>query len=170
MKADKIMVPLDGSNLAEAALTEAVEAAGARSSSLVLIRAAEARTLPGTDPTDAHVPALQEAEGDHPARKAKLDKQGGPRAEAHVWYGPAAPAIIEAAKLYKPDLIVMSSHGRSGLGRLIFGSVAESVLRGTTVPILLIRPEGAPVERPASPEPARPAGKSEPRNTTEARR
>ena len=42
----------------------------------------------------------------------------------------------------------MTTHGRSGLGRLILGSVAESVLRGTTMPILLVRAAHAPVERP----------------------
>jgi hypothetical protein len=42
----------------------------------------------------------------------------------------------------------MTTHGRSGLGRLLVGSVAESVLRGTTTPILLFRAEGAPVQAP----------------------
>jgi nucleotide-binding universal stress UspA family protein len=70
--------------------------------------------------------------------------------ETHVWYGPAAPAIIEAARVYKVDLIVMSTHGRTGFGRLVWGSVAESVLRGTTVPILLLRPSEAPVELPTA--------------------
>ena len=51
----------------------------------------------------------------------------------------------------------MSTHGRSGLGRIIFGSVAESVLRGTRVPILLVRPPSAPVEAPAGQDEARPA-------------
>jgi hypothetical protein len=46
------------------------------------------------------------------------------------------------------DMIVMSTHGRSGLSRLIVGSVAESVLRGTTVPILIVRTERAPVDVP----------------------
>jgi universal stress protein A len=46
-------------------------------------------------------------------------------------------------------LIAMTTHGRSGLGRLVLGSVAESVLRGTTTPILLIRVAEAPVEAPA---------------------
>ena len=45
-----------------------------------------------------------------------------------------------------PDLIMMSTHGRSGIGRLIVGSVAESVLRGTRTPIFLIRIDGTPVE------------------------
>src|SRR5206468_809551 len=54
--------------------------------------------------------------------------------ETHVWYGPAAAMIVEAATAQKADLIVMSTHGRSGLRRLIIGSVTESVLRGTTIP------------------------------------
>jgi hypothetical protein len=48
----------------------------------------------------------------------------------------------------KVDLIVMSTHGRSGLGRLVVGSVAESVLRGTTTPILIVRAGHAPVDMP----------------------
>ena len=72
----------------------------------------------------------------------------------------AAPAVVEAAKVQKVDLIVMSTHGRSGLGRIIFGSVAESVLRGTRVPIFLIRPSGAPVEPLAGHGEARPAEKA----------
>ena len=43
----------------------------------------------------------------------------------------------------------MTTHGRSGVGRLIFGSVAVSVLRGTTIPIFLRRPSDAPVDLPA---------------------
>jgi nucleotide-binding universal stress UspA family protein len=60
----------------------------------------------------------------------------------------AASTIVETAERDKVDLIIMSSHGRSGLGRLIFGSVAESVLRGTRIPILLVRDTGAPVSPP----------------------
>lgn len=66
-----------------------------------------------------------------------------------AWYGPAAYAIVEAARLHGADLIVMTTHGRSGLKRLILGSVAESVLRGTTTPILLLRAPEAPVESPS---------------------
>lgn len=168
MKADRILVPLDGSGLAEAAIPAAVAAASG-SATLMLVRAAEARTLPGTDPIDAQIEAVQEAEAYLGPVKATLEKQGVGKIEANVWYGPPAVAIIEAAQLYKPDLIVMSTHGRSGLGRLIFGSVAESVLRGTTVPILLIRPAGAPVERPRGLEAARPANPDS-RTRTEALR
>jgi nucleotide-binding universal stress UspA family protein len=63
-----------------------------------------------------------------------------------VWYGPPADSIVDAARFRKADLIVMSTHGRSGLGRLVVGSVAETVLRSTTTPILLVRSQEAPVQ------------------------
>jgi nucleotide-binding universal stress UspA family protein len=78
---------------------------------------------------------------------ARLAAEGFARVDTSVWYGPAAPAVIEAAQLRTADLIVMSTHGRSGLGRLILGSVAESVVRGTTTPILLLRDHKAPVDQ-----------------------
>jgi nucleotide-binding universal stress UspA family protein len=65
-----------------------------------------------------------------------------------AWYGPAVEAIVEAARYRHADLIVMSSHGRSGVARLVVGSVTERVLRATTVPILVIRPDGAPIDMP----------------------
>jgi len=60
--------------------------------------------------------------------------------------GPVPDALHAYAKRNKVDLIVMSTHGRSGLGRLILGSVAEAVLRSTTTPILLVRASEAPRE------------------------
>ena len=169
MKANKILVPLDGSEMAEAAIAPAREMAQA-GSSLILMRAADARILPGADVIGAQIQAVREAEDYLAAVKAKLEKTGAKGVETHVWYGPAAPAVVEAAKVQKVDLIVMSTHGRSGLGRIIFGSVAESVLRGTRVPILLVRPSSAPVEAPAGQGEARPAEKTQPTTRTEALR
>jgi nucleotide-binding universal stress UspA family protein len=170
MTPNKILVPLDGSEMAEAAIPPALEMAKAGSPLLILMRAADARVLPGTDAIDAQVQAVREAEEYLAAVKAKLEKTGAKGIETHVWYGPAAPAIVEAAKVQKVDLIVMSTHGRSGLGRIIFGSVAESVLRGTRAPILLVRPSGAPVEALAGQGEARPAQKTQPTTRTEATR
>ncbi|HET9854459.1 MAG TPA: universal stress protein [Methylomirabilota bacterium] len=170
MTPNKILVPLDGSEMAEAAIPPALEMAKAGSPLLILMRAADARVLPGTDVIDAQVQAVREAEEYLAAVKAKLEKTGAKGIETHVWYGPAAPAIVEAAKVQKVDLIVMSTHGRSGLGRIIFGSVAESVLRGTRAPILLVRPSGAPVEALAGQGEARPAQKTQPTTRTEATR
>ena len=144
MKFDKILVPLDGSLLAEAALWKA--AGIANGGTLSLLRAAEARSLVGTDLVEAQVAAVQEAEEYLASVARRLADRGLKKVETHVWYGPPAAAIVEAAETQKADVIVMSTHGRSGLGRLILGSVAESVLRGTRKPILVVRADSAPVE------------------------
>ena len=148
MKLDKIMVPLDGSMLAEAALSTACDFAARDGATISLLRAAEAMTRPGADAVEAQVTAVREAEEYLAAVVRRLVDKGIKRVEPHVWYGPAAAAIVEAASAQKADLIVMCTHGRSGLGRLVLGSVAESVLRGTTTPILIVRADRAPLDVP----------------------
>jgi nucleotide-binding universal stress UspA family protein len=147
MRFDKILVPLDGSPFAEAALPKAVELIRHNpKATLVLLRAAQASTLPGTDPIDAQVSVVHDA-GDYLETVAAwLREDGVPGVTTSVWYGAAAPSILEAVRMLKPDLIVMSTHGRSGFGRLVRGSVAEAVLRGTRTPIFLIRVDGTRLE------------------------
>ena len=147
MKLENILVPLDGSMLAEAALSTACGFAARDGATISLLRAVETTALVG-DPVAAQVTAIREAEEYLAAVVKRLAHKGATRVEPHVWYGPAAVAIVEAAAAQKADLIVMSTHGRSGLGRLVLGSVAESVLRGTTTPILIVRAGQAPVEVP----------------------
>ena len=159
MKTARILVPLDGSMLAEAAIDAALDLGRGTPCKLMLIRAAEAHALPVADPTDEQVGVVREAEQYLDGVVARLAKRGIKDVDTSVWYGPAATSIIEAAKLKKADLIVMSTHGRSGLGRLILGSVTESVLRGTTAPICVVRAAGAPIEPPKGA--ATPQGKKE---------
>ena len=148
MKIDKVLVPLDGSPLAEQALARALDVAEGGNPTLLLLRAAEASGWPGLDPTEEQIRVVHEAEEYLSAVQARLADRGVRKVETSVWYGPPASAIVEAARVGKADLIVMTTHGRSGLGRLIMGSVAEAVLRGTATPIMLLRADGAPVERP----------------------
>jgi nucleotide-binding universal stress UspA family protein len=148
MKLGTILVPLDGSALAEAALPKALELAEASGGNLLLLRAAQALDLPGVDNTEAQVRVVNEAEAYLAEVQARLGRQSHVHVDSAVWYGPAAVAIVEAALARRVDQIVMTTHGRSGLGRLLLGSVAESVLRGITTPILLLRAENAPVEPP----------------------
>jgi len=148
MKVDKILVPLDGSMVAEAALPTACDFAARDGSTISLLRAAEAMTLPGGNTVDAQVTAIRDAEEYLAAVVRRLADKGIRRVETHVWYGPAAAAIVEAATVQKADLIVMSTHGRNGLGRLVLGSVAESVLRSTTASILIVRAGHASVDAP----------------------
>lgn len=149
MNFDKILIPLDGSRFAEAALPKAVELVRNNpDATLILLRATEATSFPGIDPIDAQASVVHEAEDYLETVAARLREDGVPGVRTSVWYGAAAPSILEAARLANPDLIMMSTHGRNGICRLIGGSVPESVLRGTRTPIFLIRVEGTPGEAP----------------------
>jgi nucleotide-binding universal stress UspA family protein len=148
MNVKTILVPLDGSIFAEAALAPAVDLAREAGAKLLLLRAAEAHTLPLADPIKAEVDVVHEAQEYLAAARARVTAAGVRNVEVSAWYGPPVEAIVEAARCRHADLIVMSSHGRSGVARLVLGSVAERVLRATAVPILLIRPDGARVDAP----------------------
>lgn len=143
MKAERILVPLDGSPLAEIALPKAVELLSTGpGATLILLRAVETRTLPGIDPIEAQMAVIQEAESYLDAVAGKLRAQGVTEVVTAVWYSSAAKAIVEAAHVRRVDVIVMSTHGRSGFQRALYGSVAESVLRATRTPILLVSAAG----------------------------
>jgi nucleotide-binding universal stress UspA family protein len=148
MKVSKILVPLDGSLLAETALRPAVDLASSSGASVLLLRAAEAHGLPASDPAEAQVKVVREAEEYLDSVKRRFRGAVTAGITISVWYGTPAEAIAEAARFNQVDLIVMTTHGRSGLGRMLLGSVTESVLRGTPTPILVLHPEGAPLQAP----------------------
>jgi nucleotide-binding universal stress UspA family protein len=148
MNVKTILVPLDGSLMAEAALGPAADLARITGAKLVLLRAGQTHTLTMADPVNAQVDVMQEAQEYLEVVRKRLDEAGDLSVESSAWYGPAVESIVDAARCRAADLIVMSSHGRSGVSRLVMGSVAESVLRATTVPILLIRPHGAALDTP----------------------
>lgn len=134
MKVDRVLVPLDGSPLAEMAIPKALELLSDRpGSTLILLRA--------VDPTEAPI-AVHEAESYLASVAARLSERGITRVVRSVWYSSAVKAIVEAARVRRVDVIVMSTHGRSGLRRVMRGSVAESVLRLTRTPILLVSAGG----------------------------
>jgi nucleotide-binding universal stress UspA family protein len=79
--------------------------------------------------------------------------------ETRLIYGAAAYEILRLANDEKCDLIVLGTHGRGGLGRLVMGSVAEAVLRQSPCPVLTVKdPVYIPSSSPHSPEPAAAAG------------
>ena len=148
MKLRKILVPLDGSALAEMAIPTAVQLAKEQGATVTLVRAAAESWIHGEELVHAQIKVVHEAEGYLADVAGRLRAAGYDAVETSVYYGTPATSIIDAAKWRHADLIVMTSHGRSGLGRLMLGSVAESVLRGTTTPILLLRAAGAAVLPP----------------------
>jgi hypothetical protein len=98
MNFDKILIPLDGSRFAEAALPRAVELVRNNpGATLILLRATEATTFPGVDPIDAQVSVVHEAENYLEAVAARLREDGVSGVRTSIWYGAAAPAILEAA-------------------------------------------------------------------------
>jgi nucleotide-binding universal stress UspA family protein len=131
------LVPLDGSALAERALPYAVRLAQRTGAEIALLRAVLAHTFPGTDPTEAEVKVTQEAEAALEQVAARLRAQGI-AASVHVYYDTATSAIVDAMRAQHADLVIMSTHGRSGLGRWLYGSVAEHVLQHATAPVLLV--------------------------------
>jgi nucleotide-binding universal stress UspA family protein len=156
----RIVVPLDGSELAERALPLAIEVAERARAEVLLVQSVSWAAVAMVDPYGyggggtATADLLEQAETD---AHAYLDGIGRRLAErgltvrAAVRLEAAAEAILDLAVEQRADLIVMSTHGRGGLGRWTYGSVADRVLRGATTPVLLVR-AGVPV--PAAAEAA----------------
>ena len=132
----KILVPLDGSSLAEQALMPATELALTTGAHVLLVRVARSHTLAGVDPRERMGGAIAEAEA-YLAGVARVLGERGITTETSVPYGAAADGIRDEARLRGADLIVMASHGRTAAGALVFGSVAEAVVAGSPVPVLV---------------------------------
>ena len=150
---ERILLPLDGSKLGEAALPYIEELVSMVTPGLkveVTLFQVLAPTYYGaTGQTIAPVPDTKETM-EQTKKKAMdyLDKTGeglrskGAIVECKVGVGSAAEEIIKAADEINADWIAMSTHGRSGLSRWAFGSVTGKVLRGGNKPILMVRAPG----------------------------
>lgn len=131
----RILVPLDGSRLSEAIVPLAEALARDYEAELLLVRAL--RTL---NSAEAEVKAQEEAEVYLRGIADELTVRGL-RVEWKVWYDEPDRAIADAARFNAADLITMTTHGRGGLSRLMFGSVAEGLVRMAPAPVLLVRGE-----------------------------
>lgn len=134
----KILVALDGSPLAEGVLPQVKELTRSLDSETVLLRVAIIPHLSGTDPIELERRAMEEAGSYLEAKRRDLGAEGF-KVETAVRSGEAAEQILEQAEAFGVDLIAMVTHGRSGLKRWLLGSVAEKVLHGSDVPVLLYR-------------------------------
>jgi len=138
----KFLVGLDGSTLAESVLPYAETLARATDATLVLTRVVPPTVDPGIDP-GLVVAAIADAEAYLAAVARRIPARGKPIAiETAVTAGYPAETLLEESQLRHCDLILLTTHGRSGLGRLLYGSVAESVLARSDVPVLLVRASG----------------------------
>jgi nucleotide-binding universal stress UspA family protein len=135
-----ILVPLDGSALAEAILPEIEMLARCMQARIILLRVCRAHVFPGRDPTKAEIEVVRRAEAYLTAIRDRLAAEGL-EVEALVRYGAVAEEILTHSSRKDIDLIAMSTHGRSGLGRWALGSVAEKIVRRSDKPVLLLRAE-----------------------------
>lgn len=143
---DTILVPLDGSKRAEAILPHVENLAQCHGSKVIFLQVVEPRPIL-IDGANA-VPDLIEHE--HHLKNAQVylttrqDEFREKGIEAHIRLaegGPVVSEIINTAESENADLIAMASHGRTGLARVFYGSVAAGVLHRIDRPLLLIRSE-----------------------------
>ena len=149
----KILVPLDGSKLAECALPYAEELAKCYSTEKVILVSVTERIQGYSALADSSQPTgrriVPEAVGKkekqaqrYLSRIAKAMEAKGIKVDTEVLLGNPAEEIVSYAAYPGCDLIVMSSHGRSGPSRWTHGSVADRVFRGSLVPILMVKAPG----------------------------
>ena len=137
----RILVPLDGSELAEKALKKALEIAKSYGSTLHLARVVPLIGLYGEYSSVAFIETLQRMRDKSQSYlNRKLDELSAEklRVDATVLVGNPATRVVELAEEREVDLIVVSSQGRTGLARWYFGSTAEDIARRSSLPVLLL--------------------------------
>jgi nucleotide-binding universal stress UspA family protein len=143
------MVPLDGSALAERALPYAVAIARSTGGKLLLIRVVAPLRFPAEYQPSGQTKAMVEA-------KAYLTRiseglGAGLAIETATYYEDPALALVNEVQRRAVDLVIMSTHGHSGVGSWIYGSITAQVFRHVNVPVLVVSPHCAgtwPTERP----------------------
>ncbi|MDX6383086.1 MAG: hypothetical protein QOK48_659 [Blastocatellia bacterium] len=143
----KILLPTDFSGCANYALPYAAAIARATGATITCVHVVEpivpavgysglAEPMPIADISDQ----LEDSAGRDLPQLAECDEFAGLEIEEVIVHGDAAAEIVRVAAEREIDLIVVSSHGRTGLGRIIFGSTAEAVVRHASCPVLVVKP------------------------------
>ena len=139
----RALVALDGSPVAEAIMPFILEIAGPLDMEVVLVRV-NRPIPPGVIEGSRHVivedPEVSRVDAEEYLAPLAVElRNKGVRVSTQVRRGQPSEEIVLAAREMGADLIAMTTHGRSGLGRLLFGSVAEAVLRESRLPVFLMR-------------------------------
>jgi len=147
----KILVPLDGSNLAECAIEHAKEIArGCNVPEIELVTVVKTFFWWEGEVTDPSIyERVEEDERsrakEYLAKEKKEFEREGLTVNTVILEGNAAQAIIDYAEKYGVDLILMTTHGRSGISHFALGSVTDKVVRTVSMPVLVIAPPGCRV-------------------------
>jgi len=143
---ERILIPLDGSNIGQAALDHIELIARETGAAINLIQVISTSgsmeaSLLGNANWDSFFKAMRETASDYLESLVEELKGHGISAKYDILIGNPAAEIIEYARKNKADLIAMSTHGRTGLARWVLGSVADKVLHGAGMPMWLVRPQ-----------------------------
>jgi nucleotide-binding universal stress UspA family protein len=139
---DKIIVPVDFEGASERAIEAARWLAGPLAADLVLLHVHD---RPGFDHPELPDDMVVRIQGmvEQAAMKSLADLAAQTGVKQTVFrHGDAATQILAVARELKPRMVVMGTHGRSGLDRLLIGSVAAEVVRSSPVPVLTVRARG----------------------------
>lgn len=146
MKIERILVPVDGSDGAQAALDHAIDLLPGHPAELLVVLALESIPLRlGAQVTvrGENVRMLADEQRliaeDRLAQLESDLRERGLRVRTLLGTGQADEVILRAAKKHSADLILMSTHARSGIAHALLGSITEKVIRGSTCPVLTIR-------------------------------
>jgi len=143
-KPTKILVPIDFSNAADQALDYGAQVADWLGASLCVLHCTPMGDLVHAAASARHPEkAVEIVEHEDQARLQKRVERmavGGQHPKAILRVGPAPATILDVAGEEGADLIVMSTHGRTGLRHAVIGSVAEEVVRKSPIPVLTFRP------------------------------
>ena len=139
----RVLVPLDGSRVAEGVLALILQIGGPCALEVVLVRVVEPivpQSIEGTGFFMADVMAarLKEA-GEYLDAVAANLREHGVRVTTEARHGEPVVELVAAARETRAGLIAMTTHGWGGFGRLLVGSVAEAVLRQAEIPVLMMR-------------------------------
>ena len=135
-----VLVPLDRSLLAEQAIGEAVAIARAAHAELDIVLVHEPLPFAGFEDAPWSATQWNDELRYLESIVAEIESGGSLEPTFAVMRGPPAETICRRARDVEADLIVMTSHGRTGLSRAWLGSVADAVLRHATAPVLMLRP------------------------------
>lgn len=144
----KILVPLDGSKLAECVLPHVrTLAQGSEVKEIVLVRVVEPFYPRGDFVLEESQIKKLEAEhkvaaAEYLQKLAQDLKLNGIKVSYEVLFGFVAESLAEYVEKNQVDLIVIATHGRSGVSRWVWGSVADRILRSSCVPVLMVRAPG----------------------------
>ena len=142
-----LMVPLDGSELAECVLHHVEDLAQGGQVQKVILSQVIVPLFPHSGYTYIGEKQIKEIEKIHQTAAkeylqevaARLMLSPETKLETQVLYGDAAETLSDFAKRSEVDLIVIATHGRSGVGRWVMGSVADRILRSSGAPVLMVR-------------------------------